>query len=361
MKCILSLIILFTSFALEAEAQLKLEWDAYEKAYKTQLAKADFNLYPAAKQADFTTLEKTLGLKLPAEFKELYMIGNGQDAQSSFGVFPDGFQLLTAQQIGTTYTELKAQVGKHDFGGMATALGVPFNQNGVKDEFRWHAKWIPFASDGHQNYLCLDLDPAKGGKVGQVISVYFDDIAVRRADSLSSLFKALAGSISQGDIIAEDGVLLDYGVYENEEDFYTEEEEDAFWLHVYYLLNVCCIGLGLIAMGFVINFKEEHQVIADEVGLYAFEKMVKLQMRLAIVSGIILIACMLLGIYCYIVDLMGLIEWIIIGLVMRGFGKIVNHVELGAKSLSVTCSTSSMPYRELCVRWERVAMPKFRG
>jgi cell wall assembly regulator SMI1 len=34
---------------------------------------------------------------------------------------------------------------------------------------RWNWAWIPFAADGAGNLLCLDLDPDKGGEIGQVI------------------------------------------------------------------------------------------------------------------------------------------------------------------------------------------------
>ncbi|NJK42889.1 MAG: hypothetical protein HC933_00295 [Pleurocapsa sp. SU_196_0] len=33
----------------------------------------------------------------------------------------------------------------------------------------WNTRWIPFASDGSGNFLCVDLDPDEGGRVGQVI------------------------------------------------------------------------------------------------------------------------------------------------------------------------------------------------
>jgi cell wall assembly regulator SMI1 len=43
----------------------------------------------------------------------------------------------------------------------------------VRDDW-WNPRWIPFTHDGGGNHLCLDLDPAEGGAVGQVISMWHD-------------------------------------------------------------------------------------------------------------------------------------------------------------------------------------------
>ncbi|MEA5478111.1 SMI1/KNR4 family protein [Pseudanabaena galeata UHCC 0370] len=39
----------------------------------------------------------------------------------------------------------------------------------------WSSKWIPLTYDGCGNHDCLDLAPAEGGNIGQIISMWHDD------------------------------------------------------------------------------------------------------------------------------------------------------------------------------------------
>ncbi|WP_349294132.1 SMI1/KNR4 family protein [Lysinibacillus sp. Bpr_S20] len=44
----------------------------------------------------------------------------------------------------------------------------------VKTESWWNVKWIPFAESTSGDLLCIDLDPANGGEVGQIITFWHD-------------------------------------------------------------------------------------------------------------------------------------------------------------------------------------------
>jgi cell wall assembly regulator SMI1 len=44
----------------------------------------------------------------------------------------------------------------------------------VKGEFWWNPLWIPIATNGGGDDICIDLDPAEGGKVGQIITFWHD-------------------------------------------------------------------------------------------------------------------------------------------------------------------------------------------
>ncbi|MBO7776747.1 SMI1/KNR4 family protein [Burkholderia pseudomallei] len=46
----------------------------------------------------------------------------------------------------------------------------------MKDDW-YNLKWIPFTHDGSGIRLCLDLDPAEGGTLGQVVRIWHDDEA----------------------------------------------------------------------------------------------------------------------------------------------------------------------------------------
>ena len=59
-----------------------------------------------------------------------------------------------------------------DEGAFEGDTGEP--ASGIKADW-WNAKWIPITHDGSGNHLCLDLDPAPGGKMGQIITMWHDE------------------------------------------------------------------------------------------------------------------------------------------------------------------------------------------
>ncbi len=65
----------------------------------------------------------------------------------------------------------------------------------------WHPRWIPVAYDGSGDHLCLDLAPAPGGTVGQVI-VFHHDQGHRRvlAASFSAWLEQLADRLESGQL-----------------------------------------------------------------------------------------------------------------------------------------------------------------
>ena len=65
----------------------------------------------------------------------------------------------------------------------------------------WNSGWIPFASNGGGDHLCLDLSPAKGGNVGQIIRIRHDDPArALMGTSFGAWLHALADTIENGGI-----------------------------------------------------------------------------------------------------------------------------------------------------------------
>ena len=63
----------------------------------------------------------------------------------------------------------------------------------------WSTSWIPFADNGGGDYYCIDLAPAKGGKIGQVISHSHETGEhVVLADSLTEYLRRIADDIEAG-------------------------------------------------------------------------------------------------------------------------------------------------------------------
>lgn len=146
---------------------------------------------------DVEMLEATLERPLPDQLRAWLILHDG--AHQSIG----RWKLAKAASIESTWAMLRrihAPHPEHD------RLTTP--HAGVRARW-WSPSWIPFASDGSGDHLCIDLDPAPGGVVGQVIELVHDHgDRPRISGSLASWFEAQSGALEQGGLIVvedEDG------------------------------------------------------------------------------------------------------------------------------------------------------------
>jgi cell wall assembly regulator SMI1 len=124
------------------------------------------DLNPPATDAEIATLQQQLGVSLPADYVQALKTHNGQRGLAD-GLF-DGQEFLSAQNVVEQWRIWK---GLHDAGRFKAMHSAP--APGVRDDW-WNPRWIPFTHDGGGNHHCLDLDPAEGGAVGQVITLWHD-------------------------------------------------------------------------------------------------------------------------------------------------------------------------------------------
>lgn len=141
--------------------------DASLRAHKPAVL-ADLNPPAAAKTLQH--LQSTLGVSLPEAFLDALRGHDGQRGNSE--PLLDSFQWLSCAQIIDAWHFWKQQSASAGFNeGVEPGPGV--------QAYWWHPGWIPFASNGSGDYLCLDLAPATAGLPGQVITVWHDDGARR--------------------------------------------------------------------------------------------------------------------------------------------------------------------------------------
>jgi cell wall assembly regulator SMI1 len=124
------------------------------------------DLNPPATDAEIATLQQQLGVTLPADYVQVLQQHNGQRGLAD-GLF-DGQEFLSTQNV---FEQWRLWKGLHDAGQFKSMRSSP--AQGVRDDW-WNPRWIPFTHDGGGNHLCLDLDPAAGGAVGQVITLWHD-------------------------------------------------------------------------------------------------------------------------------------------------------------------------------------------
>ncbi|AOB25797.1 MULTISPECIES: SMI1/KNR4 family protein [Bordetella] len=143
------------------------QWAAFEAYLRGNAPALLADLNPPATEETLRSLQQQLGVDLPEDFLDFLRGHDGQKghADSLFG----DYEFLSSDRILDAWAFWKKQSESSSLrdGDAEPAAGVHANW--------WNTKWIPFAANGSGDYLCLDLAPAEGGSVGQVISVWHDD------------------------------------------------------------------------------------------------------------------------------------------------------------------------------------------
>jgi cell wall assembly regulator SMI1 len=116
-------------------------------------------LRPGADAGAVAAAEEAIGLALPAEVRESYLLHDGSD----FGILPWGYSLLSLFEVVKTCRMWQGILAEGHWDGAVSEPKGPIKR------VHWNPRWVPVAENGGGDYQCLDLDPAVGGSAGQVI------------------------------------------------------------------------------------------------------------------------------------------------------------------------------------------------
>lgn len=171
-------------------------WSRIEHWLETNAKSLRKRLAKGARPDQIQKLEAAIGTALPQALKESLAIHDGQKQDGD--LIPDddagSFYFLCCKDIVTAWKDWNfvQQTGDFDDAKPSPAEGIA--------NCWWNRGWIPFASNGGDN-LCIDLTPAAGGRLGQVILVRHDE-AERRlmAGSFEEWLAQLANTIESGGI-----------------------------------------------------------------------------------------------------------------------------------------------------------------
>jgi cell wall assembly regulator SMI1 len=168
-------------------------WKRIEACLARQGRSADLNAGASAKE--LVALEETIAVKLPDDFKKAWRVHDGQNGPSL--VPPPsgddtGYSLMCIAEIRQEWMSWKQLTESGEF---KDEEGAP--DAGIQAAW-WHRGWIPFASNGGGDSFCLDLAPASGGVIGQVITMNHETAArTLLAPSFAAWFAELAGSLEE--------------------------------------------------------------------------------------------------------------------------------------------------------------------
>lgn len=145
-------------------------------------------LHPPASEAAIAGLETLMECRLPADYRALLAIADGQD-DDGFAIFdPDCTLLPIARVIEQWLFHGKFSVAEWDQLPVEATLAVR--------PIVWHRTRIPIAADylGHGPFL--DLWPGPAGTVGQVIQLVSECDFEVLAPSLDDYFTRRAASVA---------------------------------------------------------------------------------------------------------------------------------------------------------------------
>jgi cell wall assembly regulator SMI1 len=112
-----------------------------------------------------------MGVTLPDDVRACYRIHDGQDwgADGYRLPFLHGGGWLSLKEMVADWRVWKSVL---ETGNLGDNRGEP---DGPIRPYWWHPAWIPVATGGIGVTVCLDLDPAPGGSVGQIVEVIHDE------------------------------------------------------------------------------------------------------------------------------------------------------------------------------------------
>jgi cell wall assembly regulator SMI1 len=182
---------------------MKRAWRRIERWLRAHAPAILADLRPGASAADIRASEEQLGCTFPEPVREWFATHDG----STSCALMEYWDLYSLTEVVDAWKVLKAL---YDNGTFDEFGGEPIGP--IRTEW-WHPAWIPLAGEPGGNHLCLDLAPAEGGAVGQVISWVHDD-SVREvvAPTFGAWFEQLADGLEAGAYkLDREGVLVRIG------------------------------------------------------------------------------------------------------------------------------------------------------
>ena len=160
-------------------------------------------LRPPASDAELDAFSNAIGLELPDEHRALYRLANGSDLEIP-SVFAGGHWFFPLEEALNHFNMMKSFADEKpldDFVRWREAIeDTVITVDGPVKPHPFSVHWIPLSSSNGDVHRYLDLDPAPGGEVGQVIQVYPEACSHRvLSGSLSDYLATYVAGLHAGD------------------------------------------------------------------------------------------------------------------------------------------------------------------
>jgi cell wall assembly regulator SMI1 len=165
-------------------------WDRIERWLAASAPANLANLNPGASDAELAETERAIGRAMPGEWRKLYRRHDGMNADGNLGSLFFGMRFLPLSRV----REELAAVGDN-----AEPMPVRAGDPAIRCEDMHDRLWVPLAHDLGDTLLRVDLNPAPGGRLGQVIFTdHADDTAILIAPSISRFLADFADDLDAG-------------------------------------------------------------------------------------------------------------------------------------------------------------------
>jgi cell wall assembly regulator SMI1 len=175
---------------------VKTLWDRLHTWLRANAPVVLASLQRGASPEQIAAAEAALGVTLPDDFKAAYRIHDGQ--KEGRRDWPPGFLegMWWWYRLQDVVADWRSWV---DLLNKGTFDRVRCNPRGPIQAVWWHPRWIPFGSTPSGGNVCLDLAPAKGGRVGQVIVAWNDDDRCHAATSFTAWLSRFVDELEAGE------------------------------------------------------------------------------------------------------------------------------------------------------------------
>ena len=166
-------------------------WNEIETWLKAHAPKIMESLNPPATTEAIGKAEAAFGFEMPKQWKDLYLIHNGMNSKSNLGSLFYGFEFYSLETVMSEYRN------RQDL--FTYEAPVKTVSNGVNNANLNNLKWIPFLYLSRYSSIWIDMDPAAGGNIGQVIFTdHGEEAAVLLNGNILEFMNTFVGDLRAG-------------------------------------------------------------------------------------------------------------------------------------------------------------------
>lgn len=167
---------------------MKTTWDRIHVWLAANAPDVLASLRPGATEEAIQVAEREMGVKLPDDVRDCYRFHDGQGCKNEESTPPGFLYGQHWQSLADILADWHVRMHLVDIGNYGR--GRSTSEDPIRTDW-WHPAWVPLTTSHTGAWNCLDLAPAPGGDVGQIISWQNDD--PDREIEASSFSEWLAG------------------------------------------------------------------------------------------------------------------------------------------------------------------------
>lgn len=205
---------------------MQYHWDKIQAQLDKHKVNGLIGLNTGASEEQLISLEKSINLSLPDDFKSFYRVHDGQ--HGGFGMF-FGLEFLSIGSIEEEWNSWNEIIDMNNDSDFIESAGS--EPAGFIKHLYVNPKWIPFTHDQSGNHIGLDFDPDSKGRAGQIITFGRDDLVkIVKASSFADFIEKYIHELSSLNWTIDESegwIINDKGFNGHYHEWYTERAVDS--------------------------------------------------------------------------------------------------------------------------------------